>query len=42
MGEKEKSKLKPIGKETIVNQIINEIIDSIVNGIYKAGMKFKS
>lgn len=39
MGEKEKSKLKPIGKETIVNQIINEIIDSIVNGIYKAGMK---
>lgn len=39
MAEKERGKLKPIGKETIVNQIINEIIDSIVNGNYKAGMK---
>lgn len=39
MAEKERERLKPIGKETIVNQIINEIVDSIINGNYKAGMK---
>lgn len=39
MTEKDEAVLKPIGKETVVNQIINEIVDSIIRGKYQAGMK---
>lgn len=39
MGERDSGKLRPIGKETVVNQIINEIVDSIIKGRYQAGMK---
>lgn len=39
MGERDNGRLRPIGKETVVNQIINEIVDSIIKGRYQAGMK---